>query len=111
MGYTYNFRLCSIGELQSPIASSIQDPVLGFNVILPPLPSCLSSVILVIYVQSLEMLNHRDMYEDMYGPFVRGIEFYVDGTWCDPQETDTGGLPCYGQPLNRYVDYRKTTFC
>lgn len=47
------------------------------------------------------------MYRDMYGPYVAAVEFYVDGTWCDPRDprtTDTSALqPCYGEQLDRWV--------
>lgn len=85
------------------MATSAEDPRLGFNAVLPPVPSCLSSVILVIYVQSLDMLGRLSTYQDMYGPHVAAIEFYVDGTYCDPRDSDMAGYPCYGEPLNRYV--------
>lgn len=35
-------------------------------------------------------------------PYVGAIEFYVDGTWCDPRATSQYQLPCYGEELDRY---------
>lgn len=49
------------------------------------------------------MLERLNEYTEMYGPHVAGIEYYVDGTWCDPRQTPDGGLPCYGEALNRSV--------
>eukprot|EP00903_Cladosiphon_okamuranus_P011807 g11095.t1 len=91
-------------SITSPVAASKGDPTWGFNAVFAPVHSCLSEVILVIYVQNLPMLDRIDEYKSMYGPHVAGIEFYVDGTWCDPRSeaTDTpSGLPCYGDRLNR----------
>ena len=89
---------------QSPLAVLAEDPLLSQNVIFRPVLSCLSEVILVIYVQSLDILEKLDLYKDMYGPFVADIEFYVDGTWCDPRDVrKPDGRPCYGPPLNRLL--------
>lgn len=84
------------GSSESAVATLTNDTSWGFDAIFAPVPSCLSEVILVIYVQSLPMLNRLDDYKNMYGPYFAGIEFYVDGTWCDPR-----GVPCYGDPLDR----------
>lgn len=72
---------------------------IGYDAVFTPAPSCLSDVILVIYIQSLEMLKHLNIYREMYEPFVRNIEFYVDGTWCDPY-SEKVGFPCYGDKLD-----------
>lgn len=88
--------------VESPSAISVGDPRLGHEAIFSPVPSCLSEVILVIYVQTLELLDRLQLYKDMYGPFVKQVEFYVDGTWCNPRDDiDRSGFPCYGPPLNR----------
>ncbi|CAN0034972.1 unnamed protein product [Scytosiphon promiscuus] len=92
------------GGAQSPVATSVADPRYGFNAVFPPVPSCLSDVVLVIYVQFLGMLERLDDYRSMYGPFFADIEFYVDGTWCDPRSASDSklyGYPCYGDVLNR----------
>lgn len=56
----------------------------------------------MVYIQSLELLNRLDVFKDMYGPFVKEVEFYVDGTWCDPRaDGNQDWAPCYGPPLDR----------
>ena len=87
---------------QSPLAVSTEDPFLGLNAVFNPVSSCLSEVILVVYIQRLELLERLDMYRDMYGAFVAEVEFYVDGTWCDPLAPENDkARPCYGPPLDR----------
>lgn len=91
---------------KSPSAASTKDPHLGFNAVFPPVPSCLSKVVLVIYVQFLDILTRLDEFKNMYGPFFASIEFYVDGTWCDPRTSPhrgsaSSGYPCYGDNLDR----------
>lgn len=62
----------------------------------------MSNVILVIYVQLLPMLDELEYYKYTYGPYFKDVEFYVDGTWCDPgARNDTADLPCFGKPLDR----------
>lgn len=82
------------------MVASVDDPRLGFNSVFPPVASCLSSIILVIYVQRIKELEKTiSAYKDMYGPYVGAIEFYVDGTWCDPSATNRPGMPCSGEKL------------
>ncbi|CAM9514568.1 unnamed protein product [Ectocarpus sp. 13 AM-2016] len=85
---------------QSPLAASTKDPQLGFDAVFPPVPSCLSKVVLVMYVQFLDLLSRLDEFKNMYGPFFASIEFYVDGTWCDPRSSASNGYPCYGDSLD-----------
>lgn len=74
----------------------VEDRYLGHDAIFSPVPLSLTEVMLVIYIQFWGFHN------DMYGPFMRGIEFYVDGTLCDPRARNgRGGFPCHGLPLNR----------
>lgn len=96
-------RTLPAGNFRSPEAECAEDPYLGQTAIFQPVVSCLSAVVLVIYIQSLKILEMLDLYTDMYGQYFTAIEFYVDGTWCDPRSTSRGGYPCYGPPLNRYV--------
>lgn len=91
----------STGVARSAQAKLATDPRLGQTAIFRPVTSCLSDVVLVIYIQSLEMLKRLNTYTDMYGRYFAAIEFYVDGTWCDPRLTHNGGYPCYGAPLDR----------
>lgn len=84
-------------------AGSTVDEELGRSAIFPPIPSCLSNVILVIFVEYLGMLENLQLYKNMYASFFAAIEFYVDGTWCDPYVQENPMLPCFGQPLNRWV--------
>lgn len=88
--------------LGTPLAASAEDPRLGPEAVFRPVPSCLSDIILVVFVQDLGMLEKMDLYRDLYDPFVRDIEFYVDGTWCDPRAIRKPLWPCYGEALNRY---------
>lgn len=69
---------------------------LGHYDVFSPVPSCLSDVILVVYIQSLDIMENLEIYKDMYGPYFKDIEFYVDGTWCDPRHTRNMAEPCYG---------------
>lgn len=86
------------GAIKSVEVAPKEDGNWGLDAIFSPVHSCLSDVLLVIYVQSLPMLGRLDEYKSMYAPVFAGIEFYVDGTWCTPKKN---GLPCYGDHLNR----------
>ena len=92
---------------KSPRAACVKDHNLGFSAIFRPLESCLSGVILVLFVQYLGMLNNLDLYKNMYGPYFADIEIYVDGTWCDLYEQENIALPCCGEPLDRYVQLKQ----
>lgn len=86
----------------SPVAASVEDPRLGSSSVFPPVASCLSSVTLVIYVTHVKELEKTiGVYKKMYGPHMGAIEFYVDGTWCDPNGTNRPGMPCTGGKLER----------
>lgn len=89
--------------IKSTVATSKIDATWGSDAVFAPVHSCLSEVVIVVYVRSLPMLERMDAYRNMYGPYFAGIEFYVDGTWCDPRATPTGGKPCYGDHLDRFV--------